>query len=244
MVKTAVILAAGVNARLSSNFANKPKGFIEIENKSLIERSIQILLDNHIEKIIIGTGYLSEHYQRFALNYNCVVTQKSELYATTGSFFTLYSLKNIIDEDFLLLESDLIYENLAIAHLQERDLENIILASGRTYSGDEVYIEADQNELLIRMSKNENELSSVFGELVGITKISIQTYRKVCDLLEGQNDKLRSIEYEYAFTKLSQIHPIKIDKIDNLVWAEIDTIAHLNRVTNIIYPKLRKLKPE
>ena len=241
MVKTAVILAAGINARLNGNIPNRPKGFIDIDNRSLIERSLEILLRNGIEKIIIGTGYLAEHYQRLSLTYPGVVTQKNEHYRTTGSFFTLYGLKNIIQEDFLLLESDLIYEELAIAHLQDKNTADIILASGRTYSGDEVYIEVDQNEMLIRMSKREDELSAVFGELVGISKVSFRTYREVCTLLEEQGDTLRSIEYEYALAKRSRTHPIKVDKIEKLVWAEIDTLDHLNRVQEIIYPKLKKL---
>lgn len=236
-------MAAGVNARLNGNIASMPKGFIEIDNRSLIERSIGTLMANSIEKIIIGTGYLSEHYDRLALNYDCVVTHKNDQYKTSGSFFTLYSLKDVIQEDFLLLESDLIYENLAITHLRESDLADIILASGRTYSGDEVYIETDQNEMLIRMSKNETDLASVFGELVGISKFSIQTYRNVCALLEGQNDILRSLEYEHAFSKLSRMHPIKVDKVEQLVWAEIDTIQHLNRVKELVYPKMKQLKP-
>ena len=243
MVKTAVILAAGINSRLNGNIADMPKGFIEINHRSLIERSIGTLLANQIEKIIIGTGYLSEHYKRLALNYDGMVTHNNDHYRTSGSFFTLYNLKDIIAEDFILLESDLIYENLAIAHLQKSALRDVILASGRTHSGDEVYIETDANERLIKMSKNENDLASVFGELVGISKFSLQTYRNVCALLEKQPDILRSIEYEHAFSRLSQTHPIKVDKIENLVWAEIDTLQHLNRVKELIYPKMKHLEP-
>ncbi len=242
MVKTAVILAAGINARLNGNIAGMPKGFIEIDHRSLIERSIATLLANRIEKIIIGTGYLFEHYKRLASNYNCIVTHNNDHYRTSGSFFTLYNLKDVIHEDFILLESDLIYENLAIAHLQRRDAKDVILASGRTYSGDEVYIETDANEKLIRMSKNENDLASVFGELVGISRFSIQTYRHVCALLEEKPDILRTIEYEHAFSMLSQTRPIKVDKIENLVWAEIDTPQHLNRVKELVYPKMKHLE--
>lgn len=242
MVKTAVILAAGVNARLNSRIKNIPKGFIRIDNTPMIERSLQILFANNIEKIIIGTGYLCEHYQHLAAKYHGVMTQNNDLYETTGSFYTLYSLQNIIDDDFLLLESDLIYENRAVKHLQDNILRDTILASGRTYSGDEVYIEVDQDEMLIKMSKKEAELNSIFGELVGISKISIQTYRHVCALFEGLGDKLRTIAYEYAFTELSQTHPIKIERIEDLVWAEIDTPDHLKRVKEIIYPRLQKLQ--
>ncbi len=219
---------------------DKPKGFIEIGGLSLIERSIQALLAHQIEKIVIGTGYLSHHYERLAEKYDCIITHKNEIFASTGSFFTLYHLRNIIHEDFLLLESDLIYENLALTHLLQLQLDDIILASGRTFSGDEVYIETDQHRHLLKMSKNEEELSRVYGELVGISKISLEAYQKVCALFSEKKEILTAIEYEYAFSQLAQTHRIKIEKIEDLIWAEIDTEDHLKRVQALIYPKLKK----
>ena len=239
MIKTAVILAAGGNARLSHVLSDRPKGFIEIDGCSLIERSVQSLLNHRIERIIIGTGYLSHHYERFAQRYDNIVTHKNEFFASSGSFFTLYNLKNIIQEDFVLLESDLIYEDLALTHVLHNELDDIILASGRTFAGDEVFIETDQHQLLVKMSKKEEELAHIFGELVGISKISLKTYQSVCDLFSEKYDLLTSIEYEYAFTRLARTHPIKIEKIEGLVWAEIDTEEHLKRVRNVIYPKLK-----
>lgn len=229
---------------MSHILPDKPKGFIEIGGLTLIERSVQSLLAHQIERIVIGTGYLSHHYERLADKYGCILTHKNESYASTGSFFTLHNLKHIIHEDFVLLESDLIYENLALTHLLQHQLDDIILASGRTFSGDEVYIETDPDHHLLRMSKNEEELSMVYGELVGISKISFKTYQKVCALFSEQKEMLTSIDYEYAFTQLARTHPIKIEKIEDLIWAEIDTEDHLNRVQGLIYAKLSARQKE
>jgi len=40
MVKLAVILAAGSGVRINTGSYGKPKGFLEIDNETLIERSI------------------------------------------------------------------------------------------------------------------------------------------------------------------------------------------------------------
>ena len=241
MVNTAVILAAGISARLNDSTAEKPKGFLEIDGKSLIERSLTCLHNHAIENIIIGTGYQSDHYDRLAGRYSGVRTYKCDHYRTTSSFFTLFNMKHLIKDDFLLLESDLIYEKRAISHLLASPDPDIILASGLTHSQDEVFIETAPGQILHRMSKNITDLKSVYGELVGISKISVMAFQRVCKLLEADASLLRSIEYEYALTMLSKTHPIKIDKIEDLVWAEIDTQEHLERVRTLIYPKLVKL---
>ena len=54
MTKLAVILAAGLGSRIKEFSILKPKGFIEINGVSLIERSIKILIDEGISKIYIG----------------------------------------------------------------------------------------------------------------------------------------------------------------------------------------------
>jgi len=102
-------------------------------------------------------------------------------------------------------------------------------------------IETDPHGMLCGMSKTEMDLRSVCGELVGISKISAVTFQRVCALLEKDEVLLKTIEYEYAFTRLSRTYPIKIEKIEDLIWAEIDTQEHFERVKTLIYPKLKLL---
>ncbi|HJO62437.1 MAG TPA: phosphocholine cytidylyltransferase family protein [Desulfobacterales bacterium] len=239
MVKLAVILAAGSGVRINNRSDEKPKGFLEIDNETLIERSIDFLLKHKIEKIIIGTGYLSHFYERLKEKYPNVMTQKNDFYDKTSSFYTLHNMKDIINEDFLLLESDLIYEERAITHLQRSKKKDIILASGRTNSQDEVFIETDTNMMLVNISKKKDDLKKIDGELVGVSKISFQTFQNVCALYTEDDIITRKTDYEIVFAKSSQIYPITIERIDDLVWTEIDNQHHLHRAINLILPKLK-----
>src|SRR5579883_3107842 len=124
MLKTAVILAAGYGSRIG--LYEKPKGFLNIAGRPLIEYSIQSLLMYGIEKIIIGTGFKSEHYERFARRYSQIVLQKNEHFLTTGSLSTLCCLQDLIEEDFLLLESDLLYDPHCIGKLLALPKSNAI----------------------------------------------------------------------------------------------------------------------
>lgn len=237
MVKTAVILAAGLGSRLKDKTELQPKGFLELEGTSLIQRSINNLLEAGIEKIILGTGYLSEVYEEFALQYPQITCIKSDKFKTTSSMYTLYNMKNHISGDFLLLESDLLYDTDALEHLLNCSKDDAILASGKTDSNDEVYIEADNNFNLIAMSKKLSDINSVYGELVGISRISESRYHSMCDaFVKLDNPK---IDYEYIMVETSKEKPFYVKKVEDLVWCEIDDEDHLQRALEKILPKIK-----
>lgn len=235
MVKTAIILAAGFGSRLGDLTNEMPKGFMEIGNNSLINRSVECLLRNGINKIYIGTGHLSEHYDEFASHYPGVISCiKNDRYAISSSMDTLYNLRNIVNEDFLLLESDLLYEDRALSSLRVAAQQNIVLASGKTFSGDEVYINADDRGSLLSMTKDRAATDGAFGELVGISKVSVEAYQEMCRIFSRQGPL--DIDYEYVMTHVKKPNDFIVYKIDDLAWCEIDDSNHLMRATSeVIY---------
>lgn len=227
----AVILAAGLGSRLGDIKKNLPKGFLYIESlhETLIERSLRLLKEAGIQEVIIGTGYENKAYNALADRLSAkdfkIITHKNEKFATTGSAYTLWCLREFIAQDFLLLESDLVYEPLAIKALLQDERKDLVLASGATQSGDEVYMSIVQDKLQ-DLSKDKTKLDSIDGELVGISKISLQSFAKLdC---HSQND------YEYLLKGFDVL------KIDNLIWCEIDCLEHLERAKKLIIPKILK----
>lgn len=240
MINTAVILAAGLGSRLKQYTTDMPKGFLIINEETLIDRSIRLLMNQGIDTIVIGTGYLDGFYENLKGRYAGLLTKRNDVFDQTSSFYTLYNMKEMIHDDFLLLESDLLYERRALTHLLSEKTTDIILASGKTGSGDEVYIETDANGMLVNMSKNRNDLNSVQGELVGISKISLQTFHRLMERFESMTEEIKKIDYETALTRLSQTFPIKVDVIPDLAWTEIDTEDHLNRAQTLISPRIKE----
>lgn len=238
--ETAVILAAGLGSRLKDKTTFMPKGFLEIDGLSLIERSVKNLLNAGIKKIIIGTGHQSEYYEKLAEKIPQIICCKSPIYATSGSMYTLYNSRNLIDSSFLLLESDLLYDAAGLQVLIDNSEPNIILASGQTHSNDEVFIETDKQGYLVNMSKKPETLQSINAELVGITKISYQAFLAMCQFAEEQFKTNLKIDYEYILVGISKTNPIFVNKIEDYVWCEIDDENHLQRAMNLIYPKIQK----
>ncbi|MBE6071724.1 MAG: phosphocholine cytidylyltransferase family protein [Clostridium butyricum] len=251
-IKTAVILAAGMGSRLQDITKNEiPKGLLNIEGKSLVERSVEKLRCLGIEKIYIVTGYLSELYDEFAKDKSYIYTVRNRKYKATGSMTSLAILEDELKEDFILLESDILYEVYGLIRAINFEEEDCVLLSGKTNSGDECYVEVRDNNLY-KISKVKEEIEKIYGELVGICKISIKLYKemikayrsKMSDIYYDNNlvGEIKKYDYENAIFDAAKNRKVGYLKIDNLIWGEVDDKHHLKRIKNEILPQLEKRK--
>ena len=240
-ITTAVILAAGLGLRLRDVFTGKPKGLLALDNLPLVERSIQQLRRHGIRNIIIVTGYLAADYEALAAAYAPLVqTVHNEYYADSGSMYSLYRARDLINEPFLLLESDLLYEDRALTKLLAFPAPDAILVSVPTHSNDEMYVEARANRFYA-MSKTRDKLQAVSGEMVGISKISLPLFHQMITHAERYFRTSRHFHYEDGcLNQLAQQHPIALCKVDDLIWAEIDNASHLRRAETLIWPAIRR----
>lgn len=242
-MRTAVIVAAGLGSRLKHHTSARPKGFVEVEGETLIDRSLGRLMQSGITRVVIGTGYLAEHYDALANRYRGtlqVETLRSDRYETTSSMYTLYNLRSILDEDFLLLESDLLYEQRALELLVHDPRRDALLVSGFTDSRDEVWVEVDAEHNLYNVSKDRSKVGHIHGELVGITKISRTAYQHACAVMEGALHTNPKLDYEGCLVHVSRGgHPVPVMKVDDLAWCEIDDEGHLERAVTRILPRIR-----
>jgi 2-aminoethylphosphonate-pyruvate transaminase len=242
MIKQAVIMAGGLGSRFGGRTTEMPKGFIEIEGVPMVELSVQKLIEAGIEKIIIGTGHCSEWYDRLAEKYSQIKTVKNENYINTSSMGTLEVCAPFIDDSCFLLESDLIYDKIGLAVLNDDERQNVILASGKSNSHDEVYLGADDKSKLTEVSKDKTIIPDPAGELVGITKVSKQALTKMCTYYDQNRQRLAKLDYEGALKRISTAgnEPVYVRKIEYYAWTEIDDEAMLDRALNKIYPRIKE----
>ena len=226
-VKTAVIMAAGMGTRFGNRTELVPKGFVEVNGKSMILRSIETLYRCGIERIIIGTGYHKEFYEALAAKDSRIECCFSPMFATTNSMWTLRICAEVIgNDDFLLLESDLVFEDKAIISLIEDNHLDILLAASETKFQDQYFVEFDSENYIVNCSTKREDLN-VCGEFVGIHKISSKFYKALCSYYDTIKKEKPKYGYEYGLLDISKQIPLYVLKIDNLKWYEIDDEADL-----------------
>jgi 2-aminoethylphosphonate-pyruvate transaminase len=228
MTKTAVIMAAGMGTRFGSMTEERPKGFIEAGGKAMVVRSIETLISCGIERIIIGTGYLRECYEELAKQYPQIVCCFSPRYAETNSMYTLYNCREMVgDNDFLLLESDLVFERRAITALMECPNPDVMLITPVTKFHDQYYVESNPEGTLTNCSTDKTQVKAK-GELVGIHKLSNTFYQKMCADYALKVDSMPKLGYEYQLLHMSQHgSPVYVLCEEGLKWYEIDDIDDL-----------------
>lgn len=235
----AVILAAGMGVRLRNVVGEIPKGLLDIDGQSLIIRSIECLKSFGINQIVIVTGYQEEQYYEALKQYSPDITFiTNEDYSITGSMHSLMLASDHIQAEFLLLESDLLFEARTISTLLQQD-RSTVLISGATNSGDEVYIYGESEEI-VRITKEKIDSLTLQGELVGVSRISLTLYEKMCAYYKKQIKFPSNFHYEDCISGLSRNNKINYLRIDDLVWTEIDDESHYNRALDLIYPKIQE----
>ena len=255
IINTAVILAAGMGVRLRNVIGVCPKGLLEIDGKSLIIRSLERLKKEGIDRVVIVTGFQEtmyiEHLKPQSKLPNIEFIH-SPRFAETGSMHSLYVAKDVLQENFLLLESDLLYESRALSSVLNFDGPDVVLASGKTSSNDEVFIygnkqgenqnyESSSNIVsgkISAISKKSRPHLLVQGELVGISKISQNLFQ----LMSVQHEENLTFpccnHYEECISEVSSKHTVPFLRVSDLVWTEIDTQFHYDRAIKKIYPRI------
>ena len=160
----AVIMAGGKGTRIQSINKEVPKPMITILNKPILEYEIEVLKNQGIKDIILVVGYLKEviidyfkNGEKFGVNISYI--EENEPLGTAGA---LYYLKNELNEDFLLLNGDILFNidinKFYLAHKKNNCLVTI-LTHPNSHPYDSGVIEANKNNQVTKwLTKEEPRL--------------------------------------------------------------------------------------
>ena len=105
-------MAGGKGKRMSSLFSDIPKPMIPINGKPILQYQIECLVKYHLRNIIIAIGYLGykiKDYFKDGSNFGCSISYYEEK-EPLGSGGALYKIINELDNDFLLINGDIIFD--------------------------------------------------------------------------------------------------------------------------------------
>lgn len=117
----AIILAAGMGNRLGKYTKDNTKCMLDINGMTLITRALSALEINGIEKCIIVVGYQKQNliaavgnkFGRMEIQYVA-----NDIYDKTNNIYSLYLARDyLLQDDTILLESDLIFDAAVITDL-------------------------------------------------------------------------------------------------------------------------------
>jgi len=144
-INTALILCAGYGKRLNPITLNKPKPLIEINEKTLLQNTLNLITSLNVKNILINSFYLSEQIENYVKSHNLnlkVIKDGNKILDTGGGIFKLIDNSN--QNDFLVFNPDTIWNDSYILEIQsmekfyfEKKVKNILLVTEKSNSFDQ-----------------------------------------------------------------------------------------------------------
>ena len=247
----AVILAAGMGKRLKELTKDSTKCMIRVNGVTLIERMLMQLDSLRLDKIVIVTGYHAEELIDFIRAIN-IATQieyiNNPIYDKTNNIYSLYLARHhLLNDDTLLLESDLIFEDSALHALINHPYPSLALVAKFESWMDGTAVTLDEDDNIIRFigtnSFKYDEIKSYY-KTVNIYKFSREFSKThYVPFLEAYSKALGNNEYYEQVLKVI----INLEKPDikalvlgsDVSWYEIDDIQDLDIAESIFAPSVK-----
>lgn len=235
----AVILAAGMGKRLKSLTQNNAKCMVKVNGIPLIERSLKILDQKQLSKIVLVVGYEGRKLMDFVNSLPLktpIVFIKNEIYDKTNNIYSLLLAKDYLtQEDTVLLESDLIFEESVMDILLEDSRETLALVDKFASWMDGTCMELDEDDSIrefipgkyLKFEEKEN-----YYKTVNIYKFSKHFSANIyIPFLEAYFKAMGVNEYYESVIRLISMlekSEIKAKRLNGQTWYEIDDAQDLD----------------
>lgn len=236
----AIILAAGMGRRLGEYTKNNTKCMLSINGEKLIDRTLTILSNLNVTKVIIVIGYKGENLKNHIGNrYHGLLDIEyvnNPIYDKTNNIYSLSLAKEImIKDDTLLFESDIIYDESIVKKLLDNTWPNLALVAKWEYWMDGTVVKIDnENNILSFVSKDMFNFHDTddYYKTINIYKFSKEFARnKYIPFLNaycqawGNNEYYEQVLKVLTFLNRTELKalPISDEK-----WYEIDDIQDLD----------------
>lgn len=158
----AVVMAGGKGTRIASVNSDLPKPMIPLLGKPVLQYTIEALSREGVKDFVFVIGYLGEKIQEYfgdghGFGVNITYIVEKEPLGTAGA---LYYLKGKVEEDFLLVNGDIVFDinvqRLMYNHRKNKSLATIVThPNGHPHDSGVIF--ADKNGVVTKWLNREDE---------------------------------------------------------------------------------------
>ena len=243
----AIILAAGMGKRLGEYTHDNTKCMLEVNGIKLIDRALICLHDIRVSRIVIVVGFKGQNVKNYVgCDYKGtpIVYVDNPIYDRTNNIYSLYLAREfMLQEDTILLESDLIFEPAVIRKLIDDSSPNIALVDKYESWMDGTVVTIDDEKRITRfIDKNRFQFEEIksYYKTVNIYKFSKEFSSKYyVPFLAAYSTALGNNEYyEQVLRVILHLHdaPLKALPLSGEVWYEIDDVQDLDIASGMFAP--------
>ncbi len=243
-ITTALLLAAGTGSRLFPLTKSSPKCLTLVNEKSILERLVDNLIKQGFKRLVIVTGYKKEHIMDFLGSKSGNLTIEyihSPLYRITNNIYSLWMARNIINEPFVLFESDLVLNTSLLDEMVYPD--KIAIALMQPWLNGTTVTVNKQNQVTQFQEGTTDTYSNIRYKTVNIYSFSLSSWRAIVKRLNQYiSESNVNCYYETVFSEMIDDKSLSFETVsfDHKPWYEIDTIHDLAEAEKLFPIEFKK----
>lgn len=236
-VTTALLLAAGTGSRLRPLTQNAPKCLTTVNGVSILERLVSCLNLHGFKRLVVVTGHLENHIKDFLgsqIGDMKIDYIFSPPYKETNNIYSLWMAREAIHEPFVLLESDLVFDESLMGAMLYPD--RIAVAKMQPWlNGTCVTIDKFQRVKSFIPGETDSPGEAKY-KTVNIYSISLASWQRIVKKLDQHiSDGKVNDYYETVFAELVAEGNLSFKSVsfDGKPWYEIDTMKDLAKAEKL-----------
>ncbi len=248
----AVILAAGMGKRLKELTSEATKCMVKVNGVAIIDRMLGYLDRLGLSRIVVVVGYEGEKLRAYidALAVSTpIIYVDNDIYYKTNNIYSLYLAKDyLLEEDTLLLESDLVFEEAVLKKIAEHPYPSLVLVDKFESWMDGTVVTLDEHDSIkafVAKREFDFDKTDAYYKTVNIYKFS-RTFSQLyyvpfleiyCKAM-GTNEYYEQVLKVITFMEDPQIKAVKLT---GEKWYEIDDVQDLDIAETIFLEGEEKL---
>jgi len=237
----AIVLAAGIGKRFKEITDQRPKCLIEIQGKTLLERTLSALGAAGVREAVVVIGYRGEMIEQ-QIGPMCAGVRVRYVFNARydkGAILSLWSARAEFDDDLLIMDADVLFPVALIDRLVRSPHANCFLLDASAVNTGEEQMLLTRGGRVLDIVRGGGGDFELIGESVGFLKVSrddAPLLRAILDDLVAQGRD--TIEHEEAFPLFLAQRAVGFEQVEDLPWTEIDFPADLERAEREVLPRI------
>lgn len=235
-VRTALLLAAGTGSRLAPLTDKTPKCLVPVNEIAILERLVDTLRLHNFIRLVIVVGHQADAIRNFlgtragGMEISYIT---SPVYETTNNIYSLWLARKEINEPFLLVESDLVFDPDMLKDMLQPD--RIAVSKLQPWMNGTT-VTMNRRQTVKAFQKNVHNPDDKHYKTVNIYSLSTRTWQQVCKRLDHHiSHNMVNGYYETVFADMVTENCLSFTPVffDADRWYEIDTLADLRAAAQI-----------
>lgn len=232
----ALLLIAGMGSRLMPLTADRPQCLLELQEGTILKRTIRQLESNGVTEIYLVIGHgkekVMEEVEKIKRSLGVSIKLiDNKKYKTTNNIYSLWLGKEHLHDGFLLIDGDVVFDNEILKEVIRSEMGSLVVMDPHRAPEDEdVKIAVDSNGI-VGIGKGLNPYKS-HGISVGIHKFSKECGEGLFLEIESFiKEGKHNVFYEEAIEKLAGKHRIDALAVGpNHKWEDVDFLDEYETV--------------